>query len=132
MASHVVLSSGDEHAWSAVARRVLGWHQAVTQQRVTPTLSDAEIRSGIDVGEFAEPRDLATLVESVSDLLEHGTLHATHPRYFGLFVPGVRAPGVIGDTLAALYNLQLGAWWHAPAASHLEHLALEFSRDDSA
>jgi glutamate/tyrosine decarboxylase-like PLP-dependent enzyme len=45
-----------------------------------------------------------------------------------LFVPGVREAGVAGDTLAALYNPQLGAWWHAPAAAEIEQKTLAFFR----
>ncbi|MGH9142687.1 MAG: pyridoxal phosphate-dependent decarboxylase family protein [Vicinamibacterales bacterium] len=32
--------------------------------------------------------------------------------------------GIVADTLAALYNLQLAAWSHAPAANELERLTL--------
>jgi aromatic-L-amino-acid/L-tryptophan decarboxylase len=114
------------HAWDVVAQRTQAWPRTVGQRSVSPTLSDAEVVARLAPDDFAAPRDLATLVELVADLLEGGTLHATHPRYFGLFNPGVRPAGVLADTLTAAYNLQLGAWWHAPAASRMERLALEF------
>jgi aromatic-L-amino-acid/L-tryptophan decarboxylase len=118
--------TSDEDAWEAVLRRARAWPDAVRTRPVTPALRDADIDSWFDIDQCASPRPLTDLVNRVGDLLERGTLHATHPRYFGLFVPGVRPAGVIGETLASLYNLQLGAWWHAPAAARLEQLALEF------
>ena len=78
--------------------------------------------------DFGRPRGLDETVEDLADLLERGNLHATHPRYFGLFVPGVRAAGVAGDALAAIYNPQLAAWWHAPAAAQVERQTLAFFR----
>jgi glutamate/tyrosine decarboxylase-like PLP-dependent enzyme len=43
-----------------------------------------------------------------------------------LFNPDVHEAGVWGDALAALYNPQVGAWWHAPAASEIERHTLRF------
>ena len=59
-------------------------------------------------------------------MMRRWTLHSTHPRYFGLFNPDVHEAGVWGDALAALYNPQVGAWWHAPAASEIERHTLRF------
>jgi glutamate/tyrosine decarboxylase-like PLP-dependent enzyme len=33
---------------------------------------------------------------------------------------------VAGDALAAVYNPQLGSWWHGPAAGHIERQTLAF------
>jgi aromatic-L-amino-acid decarboxylase len=38
----------------------------------------------------------------------------------------VHESGIWGDALAALYNPQLAASWHAPAAQEIEHHTLEF------
>ena len=81
--------------------------------------------------DLARPHDLVALVDETAELLEHGTLHATHPRYFGLFVPGVREAGIAGDALAAIYNPQLGAGWHAPAATAITVTAIETSPDST-
>ena len=53
-------------------------------------------------------------------MLTHWTVHVTHPRYFGLFNPSVRQAGILADALAALFNPQLAAWSHAPAANEIE------------
>jgi glutamate/tyrosine decarboxylase-like PLP-dependent enzyme len=50
----------------------------------------------------------------------------THPRYFGLFNPATTLISVIADTLVALYNPQLAAWSHAPAANEMERHTLHY------
>ncbi|HET9317155.1 MAG TPA: pyridoxal-dependent decarboxylase, partial [Vicinamibacteria bacterium] len=92
-------------------------------------LTNEEVAARLAAHDFGHPRDLRDLTEELADLLEQASLHATHPRYFGLFVPGVRAAGIVGDALAAAYNPQLGAWWHGPAACEVERVTLDFFRD---
>src|SRR5687768_16584165 len=98
-----------EEALAGVARRWAHWNETVRNRRVGPSLGGDEIAGRLAAYDFERPRDLAALTEDVADLLEEGSLHATHPRYFGLFVPGVGAAGVVADALAAAYNPQLGA-----------------------
>jgi aromatic-L-amino-acid/L-tryptophan decarboxylase len=112
-----------------VARRFTGWNASVRERPVRPVLSEAELAALLAPHDFEQPRPLTDLVEEAADLLERGSLHATHPRYFGLFVPGVTEAGVAADALAAVYNAQLGSWWHGPAAAHVERRTLEFFRD---
>lgn len=73
---------------------------------------------------FAAPIALDEITRAVADLFRSSHVQVTHPRYFGLFNPSVRNAGIAGDTLAALYNPQLAAWSHAPAANELERLTL--------
>lgn len=94
--------------------------------RVAPTVSGADVRSRLQPYTFVRAVPLDEALADVSDMLRRWTLHATHPRYFGLFVPGVHEAGIWADALAALYNPQLGAWWHAPAACEVERHTLRF------
>ncbi len=109
-----------------VTERILEWPVEVRAARVTPVLSPDDIHSRVAAHDLSQPHDLGTLVAEVVDLLERGGLHSAHPRYFGLFVPGVRRAGVIADALAALYNPQIAAWWHAPAANEIERHTLAY------
>ncbi|MEO8679777.1 MAG: pyridoxal-dependent decarboxylase [Vicinamibacterales bacterium] len=117
-----------ERVLARIARRWSDWNRTVREHPVRPTLSERELATRLAVYDFEQPRPLEEMVEDVADVLEHGSLHATHPRYFGLFVPGVRAAGVAGDALAAVYNSQLGSWWHGAAAAHVERQTLAFFR----
>jgi glutamate/tyrosine decarboxylase-like PLP-dependent enzyme len=91
---------------------------------VTPSLSRADIVDRLRRYDFAAPVALDAIARDVEALLAHGAVHAGHPRYFGLFNPTVRAAGVVGDAIAAIYNPQVGGWWHAPAANEIEQATL--------
>jgi glutamate/tyrosine decarboxylase-like PLP-dependent enzyme len=56
------------------------------------------------------------------------SVHVTHPRYFGLFNPGVREASIVAETLVATFNPQLAAWSHSPIANEIEqHVLRQFS-----
>src|SRR5205807_696378 len=93
---------------------------------VAPRVSASTIREHLVSYDFAGSRPLDELIIDVSRMLRDWTLHSTHPRYFGLFVPGVHPAGIWADALAALYNPQVGAWWHAPAANEIERHVLRY------
>ncbi len=92
---------------------------------VAPSADVAAIRRRLaatfDLGSPTSPDEL---VGEVVSLLEEENLHVTHPRYFGLFNPSVRPISVVADALVALYNPQLAAWKHAPAANEMERQVL--------
>jgi aromatic-L-amino-acid/L-tryptophan decarboxylase len=96
-------------------------HEPVTRSQVPGTVR-ARLEERIDL-EHAAP--LPRLAALVYELLLEGLLHPNHRRHFGLFVPSVRAAGVVGDALAALFNPQVGSWWYAPAATEIESWILE-------
>ena len=90
-------------------------------QQVAP----ADVRSDLENRfTFDAPIALDDLTAEVIHLMRDWNIHVTHPRYFGLFNPSVRPAGVIADALVALYNPQLAAWSHAPAANEIEQLTL--------
>jgi glutamate/tyrosine decarboxylase-like PLP-dependent enzyme len=70
--------------------------------------------------DLERPTPLPSLATEVEKILFEGIVHTNHRRHFGLFVPSVRAAGVVGDALTALLNPQVGSWWYAPAANELE------------
>ena len=112
--------------WATLLQKVDRWESRKRSLPVTPRLSQEEIRERLRRFDFSSPVDLAGLVEEVADLLEQGTVHPTHPRYFGLFNPGTLEAGIAADAIAALYNPQLAAWWHSPAANEIERLMLDY------
>lgn len=90
-------------------------------RQVTPT----EIRSDLESRyTFESPVPLDALTADVIRLMRNWNIQVTHPRYFGLFNPSVRPAAVLADALVAVYNPQLAAWSHAPAANEIERLTL--------
>jgi glutamate/tyrosine decarboxylase-like PLP-dependent enzyme len=52
--------------------------------------------------------------------MEHGIVHMTHPRYFGLFNPAPSFPAECADRIVGAFNPQLATWTTAPAAVEIE------------
>jgi len=112
-----------------IAEEIEAFRDGVRSLRVAPMVAGTAIRRRLAAYTFADGLPLTDLLRDVADMLRDWTLHAAHPRYFGLFVPGAHEAGIWADALAALYNPQLGAWWHAPAASEIEIHTLKFLAD---
>lgn len=86
-----------------------------------PDLHRARLAAHFD---FDVPRDLDALLPELRAMLVAGTLHAAHPRHFGLFQPRVDAGSVGAEALVALINPQLSVWGAAPAAVEIEQHTL--------
>jgi glutamate/tyrosine decarboxylase-like PLP-dependent enzyme len=112
-----------------IANEAQSFREEVRTLRVAPSVTSAEIRRRLEPYTFDGAMPLIDALRDVAGLLRRGTLHAAHPRYFGLFVPSVHDAGVWADALVAIYNPQLGAWWHAPAAAEIETHTLKFLAD---
>jgi glutamate/tyrosine decarboxylase-like PLP-dependent enzyme len=125
----MVADTASANAAQFLADEMQSFRDGVRHLRVAPTVTSAEIRRRLEPYTFAHEVPLADALRDVADMLRRWTLHAAHPRYFGLFVPGVHEAGIWADALAALYNPQLGAWWHAPAANEIEIHTLKFLAD---
>lgn len=81
---------------------------------IVPTRSYEEIARAVDALDFGAARDPQSVIDDVAALLEEGTVHTDHPRYFGLFNPAAATLAVIGDALASGFNSQLATRDHAP------------------
>jgi aromatic-L-amino-acid decarboxylase len=111
--------------WPQLAAEIEAFTTGIRELPVMPHVSPAEVREELETRyTFEEPVPLEEVTADVTRLLRAWTVHVTHPRYFGLFNPSVRQAGIVADTLAALYNPQLAAWSHAPAANEIERLTL--------
>lgn len=85
----------------------------------------AEVRARIEnLFDLDKPTSPEKLVEQVVERLAADNVQVTHPRYFGLFNPAVPPITVVADALVALFNPQLAAWEHSPAAQEMERLVL--------
>jgi glutamate/tyrosine decarboxylase-like PLP-dependent enzyme len=111
--------------WDDVSREIQDFTAGIRDLPVTTPVHPQTVRRDVEsTFDLAAPIPLPELTQKVVELLRAHTVQVTHPRYFGLFNPSVSEAGIVADTLAALYNLQLAAWSHAPAANELERLTL--------
>ena len=78
------------------------------------------LRAALADFDFGAPRPLDEVLEWTIAQMEHGLVHITHPRYFGLFNPQPSFPAQCGDRIAATFNPQLATTTTSPAAVEIE------------
>jgi glutamate/tyrosine decarboxylase-like PLP-dependent enzyme len=117
--------AGELHA---LADALAGLYDGIHEQAIVPDVTPEGLRERIaaEFNGFAAPQPLGDVLHRTMRLLRDGTVHVTHPRYFGLFNPSVLPAAVMGDLLTAAVNPQLAAWSHAPAANELERYLIDF------
>jgi glutamate/tyrosine decarboxylase-like PLP-dependent enzyme len=84
-----------------------------------PAESDA-LRAAIAAFDFRTPVDPIVALETAVASLRTGQVHATDPRYFGLFHPAPAALAVVSAALVAAFDPQLATYGHAPWPVEIE------------
>ncbi|MCK5316044.1 MAG: aminotransferase class V-fold PLP-dependent enzyme [Anaerolineales bacterium] len=111
--------------WNSLENEIKRFRQDSRTLPVMPQVSPEQLRKELEGRyTFEQPVALEEVTADAICLLRDYTVHVTHPRYFGLFNPSVRYASIVADVLTALYNPQLAAWSHAPAANEIERLTL--------
>jgi glutamate/tyrosine decarboxylase-like PLP-dependent enzyme len=94
--------------------------QRVLRGPVMPDIDMTELRRELAACDFAQPRPLEELIDWAIGRLEHGTVHMTHPRYFGLFNPPSSFPSQCADRISGAFNPQLASSGSSPAPVAIE------------
>lgn len=103
-----------------LTRELAEANERIAQGSVTPTLAMERFRAELAEVDFAVPRPLPPLLTWVISQLEQGTVHLTHPRYFGLFNPAPNFPSQCADRIAGALNPQLASSASSPAPVEIE------------
>jgi aromatic-L-amino-acid/L-tryptophan decarboxylase len=103
--------------------------ERVARGPVMPDIDMAQLRRDLAGFDFAAPRPLEELLDWAIGRLEHGTVHMTHPRYFGLFNPPATFPSQCADRISGAFNPQLASSGSSPAPVAIEqHVIGAFAR----
>jgi glutamate/tyrosine decarboxylase-like PLP-dependent enzyme len=103
-----------------LTRELLRANERVASGSVVPTIDMAEMRAQLAAFDFQSPIALGELLPWTIAQLEHGVVHTTNPRYFGLFNPAPSFPALCGDRLTGAFNPQLATATTSPAAVEIE------------
>jgi glutamate/tyrosine decarboxylase-like PLP-dependent enzyme len=95
-------------------------HARVVAGPVTPGSDLVVFRDQLARFDFRTPCKVEDFLSWTIAQMEHGIVHITHPRYFGLFNPGPTTPAQWADRIAATFNPQLATWTTSPAAVEIE------------
>jgi aromatic-L-amino-acid decarboxylase len=83
-------------------------------------LDFAAFRSKLSDCDFRSPKAMDDLLCWTIAQLEHGIVHVTHPRYFGLFNPMPTFPSECADRIVAALNPQLATSTTSPVPVEIE------------
>ncbi|MFZ0676445.1 pyridoxal phosphate-dependent decarboxylase family protein [Candidatus Binatus sp.] len=95
-------------------------NERIAEGPVTPALDLADFKSELADFDFRRPRPLGELLSWTIEKMEHGLVHVTHPRYFGLFNPAPTFPAQCADRIAGAFNPQLATSTTSPVAVEIE------------
>ena len=110
-----------EHVDNLLTDELLEAASRVALGPVTHTIDFAAFRAELARFEFASPQPLEKLLRWTIKQLEHGLVHVTHPRYFGLFNPSPTFAAQCADRIAGGFNPQLATWTTSPVAVEIEN-----------
>lgn len=125
---HALLPDTEERhgAYERLTELIERHWEEVASLDVAPRATYAELAARLDELDFAKPIAVERAIELCAELLREGTVHTSHPRYFGLFNPTPTFAGVCADALVAAFNPQLAVTSHAPASVAIERHVLAF------
>lgn len=115
-----------QELWALLLRAAEHHQLHIVEVRVAPSLNREEIRAFIASFVSGKPDSLPDILAHAIEGLTKYTVHTANPGYFGLFNPKANFPGILADTLTAIFNPQLAAWSHAPFAVEVENYLIRY------
>jgi glutamate/tyrosine decarboxylase-like PLP-dependent enzyme len=109
-----------EHIDDLLTRELASAIERVALGSVMPRIDMERFRRELAGFDFQAPRPAEDVLAWSIAQLEHGTVHMTHPRYFGLFNPAPVAPAQWADRIAGAFNPQLASSGSSPAPVEIE------------
>lgn len=103
-----------------LTRELVDANDRIANGSVVPTLDMTRLRAELEAFDFSAPRPMHELLAWTIDQIEHGVVHMTNPRYFGLFNPAPSFPALCGDRITGVFNPQLATATTSPAAVEIE------------
>jgi aromatic-L-amino-acid/L-tryptophan decarboxylase len=94
---------------------------------LSPTRPGA-VRRGLPVSPPRNGEPIERVLADVEELLIPATTHWQSPGFMAYFASSGSGPGILGETLAAAFNVNAMLWRTAPAATELEQVTLDWLR----
>jgi len=99
------------------------------RSRIMPDSTAARIRAAVEEPLPESGADPAALLETVENVILPLSRQNGHPRFFGYVASPGTAITAIGDLLASTLNANVTSWRSAPAATELEHVAVNWVKE---
>ncbi len=122
----------DVEEFRRAAHRAVEWMadylRDIDSYPVLAQVAPGEVRASLPAGPPASGEGMDTVLDDVERLIIPGVTHWNHPGFFAYFSVSASAPGIIGEMLAAVLNVNGMLWRTSPSATELEEVALGWLR----
>jgi aromatic-L-amino-acid decarboxylase len=122
----------DPEAFRAAAHRVAEWTADYLRDiERFPVLSPAPpgtVRRGLPTAPPQNSEPISAVLADIEELLIPASTHWQSPGFMAYFASSGSGPGILGETLAAAFNVNAMLWRTAPAATELEQVTLDWLR----
>jgi aromatic-L-amino-acid decarboxylase len=122
----------DPEAYRHAAHRVADWTADYLRDvERFPVLSPAQpgaLRHALPASPPSGGEPIDAVLADVEELLVPATTHWQSPGFMAYFASSGSGPGILGETLAAAFNVNAMLWRTAPAATELEQVTLDWLR----
>ena len=122
----------DPEAYRRAAHRVADWTADYLRDvERFPVLSPGQpgtVRRGLPPAPPAHGEPISAMLADIEELLIPATTHWQSPGFMAYFASSGSGPGILGETLAAAFNVNAMLWRTAPAATELEQVTLDWLR----
>jgi glutamate/tyrosine decarboxylase-like PLP-dependent enzyme len=113
----------------AAVELIAQYLESLPQQRIMPDTSARLIRQLVEEPLPESGADAAALLETVKNVILPFSRQNGHPRFFGYVASPGTAITAIGDLLASVLNANVTSWRSAPAATEVEHVAINWVKE---
>jgi aromatic-L-amino-acid/L-tryptophan decarboxylase len=99
------------------------------QYAVLPATRPGEVRAALPKAAPEHGESLEQCFEDFQRLIAPNTTHWNHPGFMAYFATSGSPPGILGELLSAVLNVNAMVWRTGPAATELEETVLAWVRD---
>jgi aromatic-L-amino-acid/L-tryptophan decarboxylase len=96
-----------------------------------PVLSQSEpgdLKKALPLAAPEHGEAMEAMLADLDRVIVPGVTHWNHPGFFAYFAISGSAPGILGEMLAAAFNINAMLWRTSPSATELEEVTLEWLR----
>lgn len=113
----------------AAVDEVSAYYQSLATRPVLVPASSREIRGRIDEPLPQSGTEFPELLDSIREVIGGFSRHNAHSRFFGYISSPGTAITSIGSMIEAALNINVTCWRSAPAATDLEHVAIDWLKE---
>jgi aromatic-L-amino-acid decarboxylase len=122
----------DPEEYRRSARRIADWVADYLRDiELYPVLSPTQpgdVRRALPSAPPSTGEPIEAMLSDLDDVLLPATTHWQSPGFLAYFASSGSGPGILGETLAAAFNVNAMLWRTAPAATELEQVTLDWLR----